>query len=52
MRPLKKELAEVLGTKPTRELLCELVVEGKIDAIRINMPSFDAFRRDLIAAIG
>ncbi len=52
LRPLKKEREEVLGTKPTRELLCELVAQGKIDASQINMPSFDAFRSDLIAAIG
>jgi len=43
-RPLKKELAEILGTEPTRELLCELVTAGKIDSGRIAMPSFTAFR--------
>lgn len=52
MRPLKKELAEVLGTKPTRELLCDLVAQGKVDANQINMPSFNQFRKDFIAAIG
>lgn len=51
-RPLKKELGEVLGTKPTRELLCELVTAGKIDSDRIAMPSFAAFREDLRIAIG
>lgn len=50
-RPLKKELEEVLGTKPTRELLCELVADGKIDASRIAMPSFAAFLEALKAAI-
>jgi hypothetical protein len=51
-RPLKKELAEVLGTKPTRELLCDLVAQGEIDASLINMPSFNEFRKDFLAAIG
>lgn len=51
-RPLKKALEELLGAKPTRELLCDLVVDGKIDADRINMPSFNVFRENLRLAIG
>jgi hypothetical protein len=49
--PLKKELAEHLGAEPTRDLICGLVAAGKIDASRIGMPSFEAFREDLRSAI-
>ncbi|MBX3178511.1 MAG: hypothetical protein KF886_14210 [Candidatus Hydrogenedentes bacterium] len=50
-RPLKKELADRLGATPTRELLCMLVMDGRVDAGRIEMPSFTAFREDLKTAI-
>lgn len=45
-RPLKKELAEVLGTEPTREVLYALAADGRLDASRISMNSFNTFRED------
>jgi hypothetical protein len=48
---LKGELETRLGHQPTREGLCELVANGKIDHRRIDMPSFDAFRDRLEAVL-
>lgn len=47
-QPLKQELESILGTKPTREVLCELVTSWRIDEAKINMPSFNAFRTRLL----
>ena len=48
---LKRELEERLGRPPTREGLCELVTNGRIDHRRIDMPSFNAFRERLEAVL-
>ncbi|MFA6012740.1 MAG: hypothetical protein WC799_22305 [Desulfobacteraceae bacterium] len=47
-KALKKELAEILGALPTREMLCGMVNDGTIDINRIDMPSFQAFRSVLL----
>lgn len=47
-QPLKQELESILGTTPTREVLCELVTSWRIDEAKINMPSFNAFRTRLL----
>ena len=44
---LKGELEKRLGHPPTREELCELVTNGRIDHSSIVMPSFNAFRERL-----
>jgi hypothetical protein len=44
---LKGELVEQLGHPPTREELCDMVMNGRIDHRRIDMPSFNAFRERL-----
>lgn len=41
---LKAELEATLGAPATRELLCELVRDGRIDHGRLDMPSFNTFR--------
>lgn len=41
---LKKELSDLLGGPPSREDLCDMVRDGRIDHRRIEMPSFVAFR--------
>jgi hypothetical protein len=48
---LKGELDKRFGHPPTREELCELVTNGGIDHSRIAMPSFNAFRQRLEAAL-
>ncbi len=48
---LKGELAEILGSLPSRELLCKMVEEGTIDINRIDMPSFISFKKALIALL-
>ena len=48
---LKGELEKRLGHPPTREELCELVTNGRIDHRRIDMPSFNAFRERLQAVL-
>jgi hypothetical protein len=40
---LKKELEALCGRLPSREELCEMVRDRRIDYRRINMPSFAAF---------
>ena len=53
--PLKLELKALLGEKPTREMLCRLVEEGRIDSGKIDMPSFNAFRdrlKEVMRGIG
>lgn len=44
---LKKELAAHLGGPPTRESLCRMVIERRIDVERLGMASFLAFRARL-----
>ena len=44
---LKAELEEILGYRPSRVDLCEMVSERRVDIDRIDMPSFDAFRAQL-----
>jgi len=48
---LKGELGKRLGHPPTREELCELVANGRIDHRSIDMPSFNAFRERLEAVL-
>ncbi len=48
---LKGELGKRLGHPPTREELCELATNGRIDRRRIDMPSFNAFRERLEAVL-
>ncbi len=48
---LKRELAQILGERPTREKLCEMVEDGTIDIDRIDMPSFVAFKNALFDVI-
>jgi hypothetical protein len=50
-KSLKKELAGLHGSHPSREELCQMVTERTIDATRINMPSFQAFRDRLNAVM-
>jgi hypothetical protein len=50
-KALKDELTEILGVLPSREMLCDMVNNGTIDNNRIHMPSFKAFRRDLLAKL-
>ena len=40
---LKMEVQRHFGHRPSREQLCQMVTDGKIDALRIDMPSFRAF---------
>ncbi len=49
--PLKGELENRLGYPPTREELCAMVTNGRIDHRRIDMPSFNAFRERLEAVL-
>jgi hypothetical protein len=44
---LKGELAGLLGYRPSREQLCEMVKDKIIDSNRINMPSFLSFKQFL-----
>lgn len=44
---LKDELEQICGSKPNRELLCELVSSQTVNIARIDMPSFKAFRERL-----
>jgi len=48
---LKTQLAQALGQTPTAEFLCDLVRDGIVDAARIDMPSFLAFRERLQAVL-
>ncbi len=48
---LKGELANILGSPPSREQLCEMVNNGAIDCTRIDMPSFLAFKDALLTTI-
>ncbi len=47
----KKVLQEALGEEGTSELLSDLIHNGTIDPIRIDMPSFNVFKKDLEEAI-
>ncbi len=49
---LKGELEKRLGHPPTREELCQLVTDGRIDQRKIDMPSFNEFKKRLEAALG
>jgi hypothetical protein len=46
-RALKIQLEDALGDPPTATLLAQLVKGRRVDATRIDMPSFDRFRRRL-----
>ncbi|SMG22097.1 hypothetical protein SAMN06275492_1082 [Dethiosulfovibrio salsuginis] len=47
----KKVLQKTLGEEGTSELLRDLIHNGTIDPIRIDMPSFNVFKKDLEEAI-
>lgn len=49
---LKAESEKLLGETPTRERLVDLVSDGTIDHRKIDLPSFEEFRRALRHAIG
>ncbi len=44
---LKAELEKLLGYRPSRVDLCEMVTDRRVDIDRIDMPSFDEFRTRL-----
>lgn len=46
-RSLKAQLADALGERPNAAGLAELVRSGRVDASRIDMPSFTAFQTRL-----
>ena len=48
---LKGDVEKCLGHRPTREELCDMVTNGKIDHHRIDMPSLRAFRERLEAVL-
>ena len=48
---LKGELADILNGPPSRAQLCDMVNNGTIDSKRIDMPSFLAFRKALLALL-
>lgn len=50
-RPLKKELSDACGGKSSRSDLCTLVENGRINALQINMPSFNAFKKRLFEVL-
>ena len=50
-KSLKGELRRVLGQSSTREILCELVRDRRIDYRKITLPSFSAFAERLIEVI-
>jgi len=49
---VKKQLAEALGQPPTATLLSELVRNGRVEAARIDMPSFVKFHKRLQSVLG
>ncbi len=49
--PLKAELEKRLSGDSSREHLCALFDDNRIDACRIDMPSFNAFKERLLAVI-
>lgn len=49
---LKKELAQLFqGERPSREDLCNMVDNGSIDPVRIDMPSFNRFKNRLLEVL-
>jgi hypothetical protein len=48
---LKKQLRDVVGRECDADCLIELVRSRAVDSSRISMPSFNIFRRELLAAI-
>lgn len=48
---LKMQLAHAVGQRPTANVLCDLVRDRVVDASRIDMPSFLAFRKRLQAVL-
>jgi hypothetical protein len=48
---LKGELEKLLGEKPSRENLCDMVSDRQIDYEKINVPSFTAFKNRLSEVI-
>jgi len=51
LRSLKGEVENRLGHRPTRDELCDMVTNGRIDYRKINMPTFNAFRKRLEAVL-
>jgi len=49
--PIKADLRKKCDGKISRSDLCTLIESGKVDALRINMPSFNAFKSRLIEVI-
>ncbi len=50
--PLKKELAQLFqGELPSRETLCSMVNDETIDATRIDMPSYNKFKKRLLEVL-
>ena len=47
-KSLKDELTIILGELPSRKKLCEMVKDGTIDPNKIDMPSFQLFKRTLL----
>jgi len=50
-KSLKQELERLCGRLPSREELVEMVESRRIDATKITMPSFTAFRSRLIEVL-
>jgi hypothetical protein len=50
-KSLKDELRKLQGRLPTREDLCQMLVEKKMDIEQIDMPSFAPFRSRLEEAL-
>ncbi len=48
---LKGEVDGLLGHRPTRDELCDMARNGRIDHLRIDMPSFRAFKERLEAVL-
>jgi hypothetical protein len=49
--PMKKELKDICNGDSSRSYLCDLFEKGKIEASKIDMPSFNAFRDRLLKVI-
>lgn len=49
--PLKAQLADSLGGSSSIDELNQLILDRQIDASKINMPSFEAFKEDLKSAV-
>ena len=47
LNPLKAQLADALNGESSTEQLNERVLDGRIDVMQIDMPSFNVFRARL-----